>query len=86
MKFFLDFKIMFEEQLNYVKGGNLDNLSTCLKNYRLENGYTRTKLSDELNLSLSTIAKYEEGERTPSLETLVKISQLFNVSLDNLLS
>jgi len=38
----------------------------------------------KLSVSQSTISAYEVGERTPDLETLINIANLFDVSLDYL--
>lgn len=86
MMLFGGYTKIFDKHLACIKGGNLDAFSTHLKNHRLAHKYTRTELAAELDLCLSTIAKYEEGERIPSVETLIEISHLFNVSIDNLLS
>lgn len=48
-----------------------------------ENWYQR-ELADRLNISRSTLAKYETGERVPDLHTLIKMADIFDISLDNL--
>ena len=42
-------------------------------------------MSNYLNVSRSTIAEYENGKRKPEYETLQKLANYFNVSLDYLL-
>lgn len=39
----------------------------------------------DLNMSQNTISRYENGEREPGLEELVRIADYFNVSIDYLL-
>lgn len=56
-----------------------------LRSARITRGFTLQKTADELNLSLRTYQKYEQGERAPSFETLVQIADLFNVPTDFLL-
>ena len=53
-----------------------------LKQARKDYGLTQVEISDLLNINKSTIAKYELGQREPDIETLAKISLLFDISLD----
>ena len=41
-----------------------------IKNLRLENGLSLRDLASELNISYSSLGKYERGEQEPSFETL----------------
>ena len=45
---------------------------------------TQEQLSESCSLSTGYIGHLERGTRSPSLETLVKISQILRVSLDDL--
>lgn len=56
-------------------------LNTRLKELRKENGITQSELAKSLNVSRSSIAMYENGERIPSYETLEVISDFFNFSI-----
>lgn len=56
-----------------------------LKNLRDSVGLTQTQLANKVQLSKPNICKYEKGTVEPSIETLLKFSELFNVSLDYLL-
>ncbi|CAK7010679.1 helix-turn-helix transcriptional regulator [Tissierella sp.] len=56
-----------------------------LKYLRENNDMTRDDLANKLNVSYSTISKYETNVRFPDQEMLVKIADLFNVSTDYLL-
>jgi len=60
-------------------------LKERLKELRNEKGITQEELSNYLNVSRSTIAGYETGKRKPEYETLQKLANYFNVSLDYLL-
>jgi transcriptional regulator with XRE-family HTH domain len=59
--------------------------SQRLRQLREEKGMERQDLANYLNMSYSTIAKYESGVRFPDKETLQKIADFFNVSVDYLL-
>lgn len=52
---------------------------------REENGINKTELAKILNMSRSMISMYESGERMPSTEVLLKISDYYCVSIDWLL-
>ena len=52
---------------------------------RKKNNLTQNELAEKLNYSDNTISRWEHAEITPSIETLVQIAELFNVSLESLL-
>lgn len=56
-----------------------------IKVLREEFGYTQQDLANRLNASKSVIGLYESETRKPSLEILIKLSQIFNCSIDYLL-
>ena len=45
---------------------------------------SQEELANRLNVSRQTVSKWEVGESTPDMEKLVAISDLFGVSLDEL--
>lgn len=56
-----------------------------LKELRNKLSLTQEIVSRELGVQRPTYARYETGERQPDYETLIKISEYFNVSIDYLL-
>lgn len=56
-----------------------------LKSLRLEKEYTLQQVADYLCVNKTTICFYENGKRFPSYQNIVKLSELFNVSIDYLL-
>lgn len=60
---------------------NKVSFSNVLKELREEKGISQAKLGNILKLNQSTIAKYETGEREPSIEILIKIAEFFGVSV-----
>lgn len=56
-----------------------------IKILREEFGYTQQELADKLDGAKSTIAMYENETRKPSLEVLIKLSEIFNCSIDYIL-
>jgi|SRR5690625_78277 len=56
-----------------------------LENLREKYGYTKKELSLKLGFTPNVYGSYEREERRPSLETLVKLAEIYNVSLDYLI-
>lgn len=56
-----------------------------LREVRMQKGLTQQKMADNLQISLNAYQKYEQGERSPSLDCLVEIADIFDVSIDYLL-
>ena len=54
-----------------------------IKDYRLLNGMTQKDLATKINMGDTTIVNYEKGIRTPKKNTLFKIAEVFNVSIDD---
>ena len=59
---------------------------TTLKELRKQNKMTQVELAEIMNVSQGTITYWEQGKREPSCEDLKKLADVFNVSLDYLLS
>lgn len=56
-----------------------------LRNARRQKQLTQQQMADVLGLSLNGYQKYEQEERFPSPDTLVKIGDILDVSIDHLL-
>ena len=63
----------------------MGNFGEVLKNLRVSAGMSQQQLAEEINVSNSVIRYYERSERAPSVEMLIKLSDIFNVSTDHLL-
>lgn len=61
------------------------NIAETIKKYRTEKKLTQEQLAKELNVSRSAVSSWEVGRNYPDLEMLVSISDLFGISLDELL-
>lgn len=51
---------------------------------RKEQGYTQQSLADAVSMHVNQIKKYEAGTAQPTLTALIKLAQVFHVSLDEL--
>ena len=58
--------------------------SNRLYQLRKQKGMSQEELANRLNVSRQTVSKWEVGDSTPDMEKLVAISDLFEVSLDQL--
>ena len=47
---------------------------------------SRKELAEDLNISYQTLSKYETNEREPNIDTLKKLADYFNVSIDELVN
>ena len=55
-----------------------------MRSLRKEAGVTMKEVGVALGLSESTVSLYENGKRSPDVQTLIQIADYFNVSLDTL--
>jgi len=56
-----------------------------LKKKRIEANLSQEGLADRLNISRQSISKWENEKGYPNIETLLKISDIFNITVDELL-
>lgn len=53
-----------------------------LKEIRLQLGLSQKNVADRLDCSPAVYSRYETGDREPSIDMLLKMSEVFSVSLD----
>ena len=56
-----------------------------LKTLRKKNLMTQQEVGDMLNISRQAYSNYETGKRAPEIGLLVKLSEFYNVSLDDMI-
>lgn len=62
------------------------NLSKKIKEFRAKQKMSQDQLAKKANIPFSTLVKIEAGYTpNPSVKTLVKIADAFNISVDELL-
>lgn|GEM_PF-1562592 len=64
----------------------MKDIAKCIKEYRQINKMSQKQLARELGIGQTAIANYEKGIRSPSFNQVVKMSEIFNVSVDKFLS
>ncbi len=60
-------------------------LTKKVKELRRKAGWSQQKLAEEAKLSYNMITKIEQGAaKQPTIQTVIKIADAFNISLDEL--
>ncbi|MFD1448785.1 helix-turn-helix domain-containing protein [Oceanobacillus profundus] len=57
-----------------------------LKRLRQQYQYTQEDLAEKLGVSRQVVAKWEKGESTPDLYFCIKLAELYDVTIDNLVN
>ena len=57
-----------------------------LKYFRKAKGLNQGQLANKININRSTLSCYENGYREPTLKILKKMSEVLEVSLDELIN
>ncbi len=65
---------------------NKTTLLEQIKRTRKSKGLTQAELAERLGKSEMTIRRWESEERSPRMEEVQKIAQVFNISVSELLS
>ena len=66
------------------KGEIIVNIGKKLKELRLGEGLTQQKLAEILQISRVNYTRYETNAVRPDYETLIKLADFYDVSLDEL--
>ncbi|UEL47890.1 helix-turn-helix transcriptional regulator [Terrisporobacter glycolicus] len=61
-------------------------ISMNLKTLRKINKYTQEEVAEKINVSRQSVAKWENNESVPDINSCVKLAKLYNVTLDNLVN
>lgn len=59
-------------------------LGLLLKNLRKQSGLTQRQLSEKLDVTVTTIGRWESNYKMPSIERLIELSRVFHVPLNYL--
>ncbi|MCQ2528173.1 MAG: helix-turn-helix domain-containing protein [Saccharofermentans sp.] len=66
--------------------GGTNMLGIKIKMLRKENGFSQEELANKLHTTRSTISRYERNISVPTAADLVALSNIFDVSVEDLLS
>ncbi|WP_460759575.1 helix-turn-helix domain-containing protein [Niabella terrae] len=64
----------------------MSNFGANIKKIRSLKNYTQQHLAEILGLTRAAVSSYEEGRAEPKIETLTRASQIFEVSMDDLVN
>lgn len=64
---------------------NPQKIGEFIKTLRIENNMSQTDLANTLNISRQSVYKWERGINIPDSSTLVLLSEIFKVTIDELL-
>ena len=62
----------------------MSDFAANLKQFRKRKNYSQATLARKLNYGHTTIANYESGRNEPSIDDLIKIAIILDISLDEL--
>ncbi len=57
-----------------------------LKRLRKINQYTQEDVAEKINVSRQAVAKWENGESTPDINSCIALAKLYNVTMDDLVN
>ena len=69
-----------------MKKTSLIKFGKNIQKIRKSNGYTQEKLAEEIEVSVRYISDIEQDKSKPSYEVLIKICNVFQISLDQVFS
>lgn len=63
----------------------IEMIAEKIKNARIQNNYTQEQTAEKLMVSRQTISNWENGKSLPDILSLIRMSELYHLSLDDLL-
>ena len=60
-------------------------LGKQIKKYRMEQNLSQEELADKIYVSRQTISNWENDKNYPDIKSLMLLSEVFHISLDNLI-
>ena len=60
-------------------------IHTFLKEIRIEKGLTQEEVADRIGLTRQAISGYESGKRQPGIDILMKLAEIYDVSMETIL-
>jgi len=84
-KVFMDSNVAFDEFIAYfiAKMREKDQLKTNVKKLRENSNWSQEELAEKLGVARTTVKYLEAGEYVPSLTLALRISHIFNVSIED---
>ena len=61
-------------------------LAANLHRLRTDHNYTQAQIGEQLNISRQAYSNYETGKRIPDIDMLIRIADIYEVTLEQLLT
>ena len=74
--------LLYSDSISTERGISM--LGHRIRLLRCQKGLSQTELAHKLHVSASAVGMYEQGQREPSLDTIVLLTQEFEVTVDYL--
>lgn len=84
-RFFILFAVCLIMAIRKVILMNMNIISKYLQFLRRSHNYTQDDLAKRLGISRQAVSKWETGVTIPDLEILLKISKLYNITINDIL-
>lgn len=55
-----------------------------LKKYRKQKNFSQTELAEQIHFGYTAIANYESGRNEPSIDTLIRLADALQITVDDL--
>ena len=68
-----------------MKNENLNSIGNRIRELRVEKGLSQGKLGEMLSVSQDTVSLWEKSKSYPSVEIVILLSKIFEVSCDYIL-
>ena len=63
----------------------MESFGTRLANVRKEHNLTQNDIADKLHISAQAVSKWENDITSPDIDTLIKLSEIYDMSMDELI-
>lgn len=82
----LSYTILKMILIYYAVRGEKMKVSNQIKKYRKNAEMTQTELAEKLYTTRQTVSKWEQGTIEPNIDMLIQLAQLFDVTVDELVT
>lgn len=80
----LDYMLGLKKDKSIIRSGCAEKFVRRVNGLQTPEGITSYRLAKECGMGTSAISKWKDMKRLPQLETLIKLSQIFDCSVDYL--
>lgn len=63
----------------------MDDIGEVMRKLRSSFNYNQNYVAEKVGVDVTTYSRYERGETEPRIETIVKVSDLYKITVDQLL-